>query len=146
VKRFLFILSIAALAFTLTACNEKDLSAASKAAAGVSAGLAAVEGENELLYNSGKIDKDETIVIAQAVRAGTYANDAFAGCVRGIHANGNEAGRQVYVCFSTLSDRLSQIQANDLHVKDPQAQQNLQLAWQSVNTALKAVEAFIPKQ
>jgi hypothetical protein len=31
-------------------------------------------------------------------------------------------------------------------VKNPESQQNIQLAWQSVNTALKAVEAFIPRK
>jgi predicted small secreted protein len=104
-KRLIAFISIAALALTLTACNEKDLSAASKAAAGISSGLAAVEGENELLYNSGRIDREESISIAQAVRAGTYANDAFVGCVRGIKANGQLAEQQVFSCFSTLSDR-----------------------------------------
>lgn len=144
-KKFALVGMLAVMVFAI-GCTDKQITSCAKAAAGVAAGLNVVQQENELLCGpaagcaGGKITKDEAVAIANAVHTGTVANDAFVKCVRGIQ--GSNQQQQAVVCFQGLTDSLSKVQASVLYVKNPEAQQALALSFQSVKTALAAVQAL----
>jgi hypothetical protein len=129
----------------LQGCSASQIHIAAKSASGVAYGLATVEKENEILYSGGTINKAETNAIGNAVSAGTLANDAFAGCVRAVKDSGSSGEQQAIGCFRQLTDNLSKIEVSDLHVKNPDAEARIRLAWQSVNAALKTISAFLPE-
>lgn len=126
-----------------TGCTDKQVTACAKAAAGVSAGLKVVQQENEILYDSHKLTKDEATAIANAVNTGTVANDAFVQCVREVKGSGQQG--QVVACFSALTNSLDSVKGSVLYVKNQDSQAALGLAWESVRTALVAVKSLMPQ-
>lgn len=144
-KRKLAVPILLLTAMLMVSCKESDIHAGAKAAAGVAAGLGTVQQENELLYSSGKISAEESRTIAKAVEAGTYANDAFVQCVRNVKGTSAQSNAQVVACFQGLTNSLSTVQAQALFVKNPESQAALKLAFQSVQTALAALQALMPK-
>lgn len=134
------ILTVALFAcFFVTSCSDSEVRSAAKAANGIANGLSVVQDQVEFWHDTvHAISDDEARAASLAVKDATVANDAFVDCVRAAKSQGSGVA-----CFDALEANLEKNSAQILHVKNPDAQAALKLAFHSVDVAVGIIRSFL---
>ncbi len=132
------------LCLAATGCNDDDVRKAARAADGIASGLAGVQKVNVILYQGELISKDETKAIAVLVQQGTLANDEFIAKARTLRDldPGNKA--LMLQWFGEVSASLDKLNREGvLHVKNPEAQARLSVAFASVKAGADIIASLL---
>jgi len=134
------LITVLCLTVALAGCKD-NYGACEKAALdignGVTAGMKTVDG----LRVSGLISVQEETNVLGYLKFINDADAAFGACAQQAHTAGSAAGSYT-ACVQTFQTALtSPSELALIHVSNPQAQQNIQLIMNSVNTGITAILA-----